>query len=411
VRDTVISSDEEETASGYRWLMLGGVWLLYFCFGLMIAAMAPLVTPIRDELGVGNATMGAILGAWPLMYIAAAIPCGIVLDRFGARFVLLAAALIMAASGVARGLAGSPLELFLAVAFFGVGGPLISVGAPKLIARWFDGPSRGTAMGIYITGPSLGGIAALSLTNSQLMPLTGGDWRAVLFIYAGAVAFCGLLWLGISSGGARNGGRAQDDGGKKFSLSAFAEILQLPEVRVILAMSIGIFFVNHALNNWLPELLRSRGLSPAEAGYWASIPTIVGIAGSIIIPRLATPDRRLRVMALLFCAAAVASVLLHLHPGPGLVGGLFLQGIARSSMMTVAILLLMETPKVPQERLGLAGGLFFTTAEIGGVLGPLTFGFLSDVTDGFTVPLFAITGACAVLIGLIGLLKRASASP
>jgi len=91
----------DEAASGYRWLMLGGVWLLYFCFGLMIAAMAPLVTPIRDELGVGNATMGAILGAWPLMYIAAAIPCGIVLDRFGARFVLLAAALIMISTSAA----------------------------------------------------------------------------------------------------------------------------------------------------------------------------------------------------------------------------------------------------------------------------------------------------------------------
>jgi len=396
----------DEAASGYRWLMLGGVWLLYFCFGLMIAAMAPLVTPIRDELGVGNATMGAILGAWPLMYIAAAIPCGIVLDRFGARFVLLAAALIMAGSGVARGLAGSPAELFLAVAFFGVGGPLISVGAPKLIAHWFEGPSRGTAMGIYITGPSLGGITALSLTNSVMMPLTGDDWRAVLFIYAAVVAACGLVWLAISSAGGRNGRGAQDDGGKKFDLSAFSEILRLPEVRIILVMSIGIFFVNHALNNWLPELLRSRGLSPAEAGYWASIPTVVGIAGSILIPRLATPHRRLRVMTLLFCAAALASLLLHLHPGTGLFAGLFLQGIARSSMMTIAILLLMETPKVPQERLGLAGGLFFTTAEIGGVLGPLTFGFLSDLTDGFTVPLFAVTAACAMLLLLIGLLKR-----
>ena len=172
-------------------------------------------------------------------------------------------------------------------------------------------------------------------------------------------------------------------------------------------MSIGIFFINHGLNNWLPELLRARGLTPALAGYWASIPTVIGVIGSLIIPRLATPDRRLRVMLLLFVSAFLASLLLHANPGPWLASGLILQGIARSSMMTIAILLLMETPGMPKARLGLAGGLFFTAAEIGGVLGPLTIGILSDLTDGFTVPLMAVTGACLVLIMLVGVLVRA----
>ncbi len=36
----------------YRWAMLGGVWLLYFCFGLIAAAMAPLVQPITEDLGL-----------------------------------------------------------------------------------------------------------------------------------------------------------------------------------------------------------------------------------------------------------------------------------------------------------------------------------------------------------------------
>ena len=28
--------------SNYRWVLLGGVWLIYFCFGLTTASMAPL---------------------------------------------------------------------------------------------------------------------------------------------------------------------------------------------------------------------------------------------------------------------------------------------------------------------------------------------------------------------------------
>ena len=45
-------------SSGYRWVLLGGVWLIYFCFGLMITSLAPLVTPITTELGIGHAKMG-----------------------------------------------------------------------------------------------------------------------------------------------------------------------------------------------------------------------------------------------------------------------------------------------------------------------------------------------------------------
>jgi len=401
------ASDATATPSAYRWVILGGVWLVYYCFGLTTASMAPLVAPITAELGISNSTMGAILGAWPLVYIAAAIPCGMLLDRLGARVALTVAALVMGASGVARGLAGGEVMLFAAVGLFGIGGPLISIGAPKLIAERFEGPERGTAMGIYITGPSLGAITALSLTNGVLMPLTGQDWRMVLFAYAGFVAASGLLWLVLASHPAAEAKLPGAEAGKKFDLAAFAGILRLGEVRVVLAMSIGIFFINHGLNNWLPELLRSRGLSPAEAGYWASVPTVVGVAGSLLIPRLATPARRIRVMTLLFLAALAASLLLQAMPGPALATGLVLQGIARSSMMTIAILLLMETPGVPKERLGLAGGLFFTAAEIGGVLGPLTLGILSDLTGGFQAPLLAVTSVAAVLLVLIRVLARA----
>jgi MFS family permease len=75
-------------------------------------------------------------------------------------------------------------------------------------------------------------------------------------------------------------------------------------------------------------------------------------------------------------------------------------------MMTVAILLLMETPRIPEERLGLAGGLFFTFAEIGGVMGPITFGVLSAVSGGFALPLAALTVICSVLLVLLAILAR-----
>ncbi len=106
------------------------------------------------------------------------------LDRVGLRGSLALAAAIIGASGLLRALATDLPSLYLAVAVFGLGGPLVSVGAPKLISLWFAGSERGQAMGLYTTGSAAGNITALALTNSVMMPLVGGRWRAVLLAYA-----------------------------------------------------------------------------------------------------------------------------------------------------------------------------------------------------------------------------------
>ena len=399
----------------YRWAVLFGIWLMYFSFGLSIASMGPLVKEISEDLGVSRSVMGAVLGAWQLTYIAAALPLGAALDRIGVARGLMLSAAVMAASLGLRGLAGGDVMLFIGVAVFGIGGPLVSIGAPKLIALWFTGASRGMAMGIYMTGPAAGSILAFSSANSILLPMTG-SWRGVMFVLAGFVLASGVVWWMISrhsEAQARDGkvgGMSKGD-----SLRAFAEIARVRTVQIVLLMSIGIFMFNHGLNNWLPEILRSKGMSAVDAGYWASIPTLVGIAGALIIPRFAIPSRRVPIMLALFLMAGAASLLLHLLPGLGLMSGLMMQGIARSSMMTVAILLLMEAPGVPPERAGMAGGMFFTVAEIGGVLGPLSIGIVSDASGGFAAPLWMMSGVVAVLLMLLlwlqlqsGLARRAA---
>lgn len=257
-------------------------------------------------------------------------------------------------------------------------------------------------MGIYMTGPALGGIVALSSSHAILLPLTG-SWRGVMWLTAGFVLLTGVAWWLIShhpEARARDGREAGRS--RRESMRAFGEIARIRTVQIVLLMSIGIFLLNHGLNNWLPELLRAKGMDGDLAGYWASIPTLVGIVGALTIPRLATPARRLPIMLALFVAIGVASLLLQLLPGPGLVAGLMLQGIARSSMMTVAILLLMDAPGVPPERAGMAGGMFFTVAEIGGVLGPLSIGIVSDATGGFAVPLYMLTGVSVLMLSLLG---------
>jgi len=373
-----------------------------------MVAMAPLVGVMRADLGLSDSAMGLILGAWPLVYIASAMPCGAFLDRAGPRWALFAAAAIIALSAVARGMADGPVTLFFAVALFGIGGPLISIGAPKLVSQWFEGPDRGLAMGIYITGPALGGIIALALTNSVVMPLMEQNWRHVLFLYAAAVLAIGLIWLAITQHPQARTleGRAAAEGSPG-QWTVFRSLLGLPAVRAILIMAVGAFFYNHGLNNWLPEILRRGGMTPEQAGYWSAIPTAVGVLGSLLIPRLAVPARRRKILLGVIVVAGLSTLLLQGTGASLLLSlGLILQGLVKGSLMTILMLSLVETEGVGSRHAGAAGGLFFSAAEVGGVLGPLTLGALSDLTGGFSAGLFLLSAICGLMLLLLARLAR-----
>jgi cyanate permease len=391
----------------FRWVMLAGVCFSYFCFGMTVASLAPLVEPITAEFGMTHSAMGFVLGAWQLVFIASAAPCGAILDRIGIPRGLVIAGFMIALSGVLRALSLDFPTLLVAVAVFGLAGPLVSVGAPKLIAQWFEGADRGFAMGLYISVNQLGSVTVLSLTNSVMMPLLGGSWRNVLFANAALMATTALVWIGLgATRRSREAERAFAAGPRRSQREVFGGLVRIPAVRIVLLMSVGVFFVNHALNQWLPEILRAGGMAPDAAGYWASIPTAVAIFGSLMIPRLAVPSRRIPLLAGLMVCLGVATLLIQTGPGALLALALLLQGIARSSLMSISMLVLMDARGVSQKNVGAAGGLFFSAAEIGGVLGPFTLGTTSDLTGGFAAGLYVLSAVCAVLLILLTLLRR-----
>ena len=392
-----------ETNNLTRWLVLAGVWLLYFSFGLNLASLAPLVTFIEADLQISHSAMGALLGVWQFVYIVASVPCGILIDRVGSRYAFTAGALLIAVSAIGRSLAGDYVQLLLAVGAFGLGGPIISAGAPKMIAGWFQGRERGLAMGIYITGFGVGSILSLTLTNSILMPWFNEDWRLVLRFWGLLTLLAGAVWFVISWLPAV---RDRKHTSIRIKGALVMPLLRLRSVQLVLLMSIGVLFFTHGLSNWMPELLRSGGMSVDQASLWAAVPVVVAIAGALVIPRLASGEYRYRVLLLLFLCAIGASVLLRAALGPVLVSGLILDGIARSSMTTVLILTLVETRGIGEERAGSAAGLYFSVAEIGGVAGPVMLGVLYDATGDFSGGLGLLTAISLLLVLALGRLKK-----
>ena len=392
----------------FRWLILFGCWSLYFVFGLSIARLAPLVVTIVAELQLTSAQMGTVLGAWQFIYIFAAIPVGLTLHKFGPGRLLLLAGAIIVMSGFLRAEAQSYAGLLVTVALFGLGGPIISAGIPQVVSRWFTGRERGLAMGIYITGPAVAGVVAYSSTQSVLLPWLDNDWRAVLRVWAWAAIAATLLWAAIWLLSRRHVHTGEASASTVFDKRQLRDILHSRDVLILLTIGAGIFTIDHGLRNWIPEIVRAAGWTPAEAGYLAVIPVIMGIISALTLPRLAIPQRRLKVLQLLFGCAVAGCLLISTGATVPVIAGLAAAGLASGAMMTVTILTLIELPAVGPERSGLAGGLYFSAAEIGGVGGPVLIGVMRDATGGFQVALLVLAALGCALIALSRTLDGAS---
>ena len=141
--------------------------------------------------------MGLILGAWQFIYIFFALPAGIFVDKYGLKISIFISAIIITLSLLFRGFSESFFYMWLAVALFGVGGPLISVSAPKTALIWSNQKNRVISMGILLTGPFIGGICSLSLTNTIMMPLMNNNWNYVFYSYSLLPLLSAILWLVI----------------------------------------------------------------------------------------------------------------------------------------------------------------------------------------------------------------------
>jgi cyanate permease len=382
----------------YRWVMLGLLWLLYFAFGVVVRSMSPLITPILKDLGISYGQMGIVLGSWQMTYIAFAILAGVIMDRWGIRNSILFGTMVMGLSISLRFFANGFAALLIFVALFGIGGPMISIGAPKTISIWFKGRDRGTAVGIYTAGPWIGGMTALAITNSLIMPLTGQSWRLTFVCYgAMTFGFAALWWLlakEVEAGGASAGFRPH---------KVLLDLIKVPNVRIILLSGLLSFAMMHGFTNWLPKILENAGLSPANAGVAAALPFVASIPALLAIPRLVPQTMRGSIIALASLLTAAAIILVTL--GHLRILGLFLYGFAGACVFPLLILALIDAPQVGPEYLGSAAGVFFCVAEIGGFWGPFIVGFLVDWTGTFMagVSFLAFLGlVICVLMYLLG---------
>ncbi len=68
-------------------------------------------------------------------------------------------------------------------------------------------------------------------------------------------------------------------------------------------------------------------------------------------------------------------------------------GFFTRALLPILTMMLIDMPRVGAERMGTAGGLFFSVGEIGGFLGLFLMGYLRDISNSFLTGIIFLSAA------------------
>ena len=151
-----------ETGAGVRLFRL----LMY---GLILAsaaaqfALVPVMPAYARQFGLSGFQQGMVLGATGLAALAVSVPAGMLSDRFGARWITLAAGLLMAAATLAQAVASGFPALFAARLAFGAGYGMVWTAGLCWLGDLAGGPS---ALGGSVASAGVGGVAGPAVSGA-----------------------------------------------------------------------------------------------------------------------------------------------------------------------------------------------------------------------------------------------------
>lgn len=339
---------------------------------------------VRRDWALDDTSLGALGTAFTLLYAVAGVPFGWLCDRVSRTRLLAAGAFLWSGMTAASALAGTFWQLFAARLLVGVGEAVCSPAATSLVGDLLPPSRRARAMSFVMLGLPLG-LAASYGIGGWVAQHWG--WRAAFLVAGvpGVLAAAGLLVIDEPTRGVSE---PHGVGGQARAGSSFRVVLSLPTMWWLIASGALHNFVMYALSQFLtPFLMRVHGVSLQTAGLYATlIYGVSGAAGLLVGGSLADwafqrrRDGRTLVAAVAILAAVPCMVAALARPA-GEAGAFSLLIAAACAAMYVYYASAYATIHdiVEPARRGTAMALyFFAMYTLGGALGPLVTGLISD---------------------------------
>jgi MFS transporter, CP family, cyanate transporter len=392
---STLEQGERRRKPGFRTILLvTGVVLLALNLRACITGVGPLVSAIRDETGL-SVTLAGLLTTLPLIAFGAVSPLAPRLSRrWGIESMLLVSLLGLAIGVLLRSLPTISL-LFLGTALMGAAIAISNVLLPSLIKR--DFPRQiGLMTAIYSTLVSASGAIADGV-SIPLAQNAGLGWRGSLGFWALPAVLTALLWLPLLRARARPAAGTQAPG-KQTVRGVWRSPLAW-QVTLFMGLQSWTFYIVVA---WFPAIFENHGISPTNAGWLLSLLQLFGVLGSFIAPQIAGRMRSQRsLVALSILLALIAYVGILTNAFGFILLWCLLLGLAQGAYLGLALLFfILRTPNARSaaELSGMAQSIGYLLAATG----PLIFGWLHDLTHGWTVPLLVL-GAVTLVLFSVGM--------
>lgn len=345
-----------------------------------LASVGPLVPEMRADTGLSNAALGALTTLPLLAFGCVSLFTSVVTRRIGIeRAVVLALALL--AAGTALRAAPAVPALYLGTTILGVGVALGNVLLPAIAKR--DFPHRsGPITSLYSSTMGLGATAAAGL-SVPLAAILG--WRGALGIWVAPALLALVVWLPRVTG-PRPPRNVQ---ARRVTLRALGRSKLAWQVALYMGLQSLTFYVVIA---WLPDLLQTRGMSEGAAGWLLALSQATGVLGTAVVPVWA--GRRVDQRRIIWTLGVLEAVSLGglLLPGGALAAvWVALLGFVLGGTFGLALTLLVLRSS-DAESAGELSGMAQSVGYLVAATGPTAFGYLHDVTAGWTLPLLFLAG-------------------
>jgi predicted MFS family arabinose efflux permease len=350
--------------AGHNSMKAGG-WRVIAAYGLVCAAtqvlwltFAAITTATAKRYGVSVGAVGWLAEIFPLLYVALAIPAGILLDRWF-RPALAAGGALVALGGLVR-LGGETFAWAMAgQVLVAVAQPIVLSAVSKLAGEYLPVEQRADGIAVGSAGSFVGMLLALLLgptvgAHGHLERLLALE--AVLAVIP-AVALAFVL---------RKPGQVSEEHAA-IEGSAARALWRLPRMRTLCGLVFLGFGVFVALATWLQTLLEPSGVSEAASGGLLVGMIVAGVIGCAVLPPLIarrnTERGFMRTVVIVACLGCVV-----LGAAPWL-------GVRALAVVAMGIVLLPALPVIltAAEQLagaaaGTAGAIVWMAGNLGGLV-------------------------------------------
>jgi len=374
-----------------KWWILFLVHVSVLSFALNLQMIPPLLPKLVSEIGLTHTRVGILMGLFTLPGIFLAIPGGRVSDAIGPRSVALWSLALLTA-GAFLMLPLHPGFLFAGRLCSGIGGAVLVVVAPQIIARSFRGRELGLAMGIFNTAVPIGTIVAFNLLGF----LAARFGIPVVIMFTASVSFVTMVAFYLTYADPLTD-PTQIPAAASDTLKGLGRGIWLISLVWVLFNIAILAYFTYAIDHFT-----GGGMAGSAARFVSSLPMLLSI---FLTPLVGLAMHRYGLrwsLALVGCAVASAAILLVLTPDQTMIiVWSILLGVGISMVPPAVFTIASEI--VPPSRVGTSFGVLTMIFNFGVFFGIPLIGHVKDLTSTYRssfILMSAIMGMGAALAAL-----------